>query len=190
MMELFFGDNAGWFTVPGLVGTVVFVIRIALLLVGHHGDAGDLHLDAVDAHHGDPGEAFKALSIQSIAAFLMGFGWAGLGAYHGTGLHWTASIVLGLVGGLGMVWLLGLILKAMYDLQSSGNIDFNNAVGHEGDVYVTVPPKGEGRGQVRIAIQQRLRIVNAVSDGGILPTSTRVKITGITSDNTLTVSPV
>ena len=97
MMEMFFGDNAGWFALPAFVGTAVFVIRIALLMVGHHGDSGDLHLDSGDAHHGDPGEAFKALSIQSIAAFLMGFGWAALGAYRGSGLHWAASVAIGVV---------------------------------------------------------------------------------------------
>jgi hypothetical protein len=191
MMEIFFGDNAGWFTVPAFIGTGVFVIRIALLMVaGHGGDlhAGDLHLDSGDVHHGDPGEAFKALSIQSIAAFLMGFGWAALGAYRGTGIHWAGSIVMGVVGGLAMVWLLGLLLKAMYDLQSNGNIDINAAIGHEADVYVTVPPKGEGRGQVRITLQQRQRIINAVTDGQALPTSTRVRITRVNDDNTLTVS--
>ncbi len=190
MMELLFGNNAGWFAVPALVGTFVFVIRIGLLMVGHHGGDvhGDLHLDSGDAHHGDPGEAFKALSIQSIAAFLMGFGWFALGAYRGTGLHWVPSVVVGFVGGIAMVWLLGLLLKAMNDLQCSGNIDISRALGQEADVYVTVPARGEGRGQVRITLQQRMRICNAVTDGEAIPTSTRVRITRVNDDNTLTVS--
>ncbi len=192
MMELFFGDSAAWFSVPAIVGSAVFLIRIALLMVGGHGGdlhAGDVHLDMGDAHHGDPGEAFKALSIQSIAAFLMGFGWAALGAFRGTGFHWAPSIGIGLIGGFAMVWLLALLLKGMYDLQSSGNIDISTALGHEADVYVTVPPRGEGRGQVRITLQQRLRVLNAISEGEALPTSTRVRVTGINDDNTLTVSP-
>lgn len=192
MMDLFFGGNAGWFAVPAFIGSAVFLLRIIMLTVGGHGGdfhAGDLHLDSghVGDTHSDPGEAFKALSIQSIAAFLMGFGWVALGAHRGTGLHWGVSAVLGLAGGLAMVWLLGLALKGMYDLQSSGNVDVRKAVGQEGDVYLTVPPRGEGRGQVRVTVQARQRIYNAVTEGEALPTSARVRITGVNEDNVLTV---
>ena len=191
MMEIFFGDDAGWFAAPALFGSALFIIRIILLMVGHHGGdmhAGDVHLDTGDTHT-DSSEAFKALSIQSIAAFLMGFGWAALGAYRGTGFHVPASVLIGVVGGIAMVWFLGLLLKAMYDMQSSGNIDLKSALGHEADVYLTVPSRGEGSGQIRINVQQRQRIINAVSEGGALPTSSRVRVTRVNDDNTLTVSP-
>src|ERR1043165_1187826 len=117
----------------------------------------------------------------------MGFGWVALGAYRGTGFHWAPSVVLGIAGGVAMVWLLGLTLKGMHDLQSSGNVDVRNAIGQEADVYLTVPSRGEGRGQVRVTVQDRQRIYNAVTDGEALPTSARVRITRVNDDNTLTV---
>ncbi len=192
MMDILFNDKAAWFAVPALVGTILFLIRLVMLLVGgaHIGDlhAGEIHVGSAGDHHGDPGEAFKALSLQSIVAFLMGFGWAGFGAFRGSQLSMMPSIAIGVAGGVGMVWLLGIMLKGMYDLQSSGNVDIHAAVGQEGDVYLTVPPKGEGRGQVRVTLQERQRIWNAITEGEALPTSTRVRVTRVNDDNTLTVS--
>ncbi len=190
MMELLFNDNAAWFAVPALVGTILFLIRLLMLLVGggHDLHVNDVHVGGAADHHGDPGEAFKALSLQSIVAFLMGFGWAGFGAYRGSHLAMMPSIAIGIAGGVAMVWLLGIMLKGMYDLQSSGNIDIHAAVGQEGDVYLTVPSRGQGRGQVRVTLQARQRIWNAITEGEALPTSTRVKVTRVNDDNTLTVS--
>jgi hypothetical protein len=105
MQELILGPVAIWFGVPALVGTVFFSLRMALMLIGGaDADAGfdvDVNfdvdvdfdvdvgdVDAISETGGDPGDstqAFKALSVQAIAAFVMGFGWAGLGALSGLG---------------------------------------------------------------------------------------------------------
>src|SRR5690606_32099141 len=106
-MELFFGDNAIRFAIPALAGTVFFALRCALMLVGAAAD--------VDADISDSGEAFELLSLQTIAAFAMGFGWGGLGALRGFGWDPPASLVVGLLVGAGMVWLLGLLLKGVHD---------------------------------------------------------------------------
>lgn len=185
MQQLFFGDSAGWFTVPALIGTAVFGLKLLMSLVGDV--AGNLDID-IDADHTDPDTAFKFLSIQSIAAFLMGFGWVGLAAYHGSDWGWVTSAVLGVAGGAAMVWLLGILLKAVYDLQSSGNVTIRDAVGREGDVYVTVPGGSSGRGQVKVTIGNRQRIFGAVTEGEELPSATRVRVLKANEDNTLTVT--
>ncbi len=199
-MDLFFGDHAGCFTLPAVVGTFFFALRLAFLLIGGASDA-DLDLDVdVDAdfdvtgdapegdHHADPGDAFKLLSVQSAAAFLMGFGWLGLGGLRGAGWDWPVSLAIAFAGGIGMVWLLGLLLRAVYDLQSSGNIDINDAIGAEGSVYVSIPV--DGRGQVRLVINERQRIWNAVTEGEALPRRARVRVTRVNQDHTLTVAPI
>jgi membrane protein implicated in regulation of membrane protease activity len=197
MQNLFFGDSAAWFTVPAIIGSVFFLFRCFMLLVGAgaHDIGLDLHADAhADLHggdlhgdgtHNDSAHAFQVLSVQSIAAFLMGFGWAGLAAYR-NGWHWSGVMVVALVCGGAMVWMLGLLLKGMADLQSSGNIPMAAALDHEGDVYVTVPDGG--RGQVRVTVEERQRIYNAVTRGEDLPTGTRVRVVRVNDDNTLTVA--
>jgi hypothetical protein len=189
MFDLLFNDSAAWFTIPAIFGTFVFIVRLVLMLAGGHSDIGDVHADA-GGHHGDSGEAFQLLSVQSIAAFLMGFGWGGLGGLRGAGWDWTTSLLIGLAAGVGMVWLLALLLKAVFDLQSSGNIAMDRALGAQGDVYVTVPARNSGSGQVRIVINDRQRIYNAVTAGEAIPTNTRVRVESVNDNRTLTVVAV
>lgn len=205
MLELFFGNNAGWFTLPALLGTFFFTLRLVLLFAAGVGaDAVDVDIDAggidVDAggdvdlgdapdggDHADSTEAFKLLSVQAIAAFLMGFGWAGLGAFKGSGWRWEISLLSAVAGGIAMVWVLTLLLKLIYDLQSSGNVNIQDALGAEGTVYLTVPGDGK-RGQVRLVLDGRQRIFNATTEGDSIESKRRVKVTRVNSDNTLTVA--
>ena len=193
MLDLFFSDHAAWFAIPALIGTAFFALRLVLMTVGlHHGDVGidvghgDVH--SGDVHHGDSSDAFKILSIQSIAAFAMGFGWGGLGAFRGQDWTFGVSTIFGLGTGIGMWWLLALLLKALFDLQSSGNVTAEATIGAEGDVYVTVPEHGNGRGQVRVTVADRQRIYNAISSGEALPSQTRIRVINVNDDNTLTVT--
>ena len=190
MHDFFFADNAGWFTIPAALGTIFFVFRLVLMLIGGHDGLGIEvdHGGAGDLHHGDPGDAFKLLSVQSIAAFLMGFGWGGVGAARGTDWPPTVTAAVAVGCGIAMVWLLGLLLKAMVDLQSSGNITIDSALGVEGDVYVTIPASGQGRGQVKLIIDGRQRIYTAVSDGAALNSQSRARVTRVNDDNTVTVT--
>lgn len=194
-MDLFFGQAAGWFSFAAFLGTAFFLIRLVLLSTGlghgHDFDAHDVVLSdhSVD-HHTDSSQAFKALSLQSIATFMMGFGWAGLGAYRGGGMNAVESVAVGIIGGVAMVWLLAMLLRNMFKLHASGNIPITAAIDHVGDVYVTVPAAGNGRGQVRVTVNNRQRIYNATSTASTdLPPSTRVRVVKVNQDNTLSVSP-
>lgn len=202
-MELFFGNNAAWFSVPAFIGTVFFTLRLGLMLLGGdgHGDA-DLHVDTdfghvdadlghVDAdlgHEGHSGSAFQVLSVQSVAAFMMGFGWGGLGGLKGAGWDPTTSLAFGVALGAGMVWLLAKLFEAVYRLQSSGNIRIDAALGTEGSVYVAIPPHREGRGRVRLVIGNRERFYNAVTDDDTIASKVRVRVTSVNDDNTITVT--
>jgi len=195
VLDMFLSGQAAWFGVPALIGTAIFAIRMVLMLVGGHAGGLDLDHGGADLHTGgdadahDAAGAFKALSIQSIMAFAMGFGWAGLGALHGANQSLMISTLIGVGGGVLMCWLLFILLRGVYALQSSGNINLDAAIGREGDVYVTVPAKGQGRGQVRLVLSERQRIYNAESDGEALPSQARCRVVRINEDNSVTVAP-
>ncbi len=202
MLDTLFANGNAWFTVPALIGTSLFVIRLVLMLLGAGGD----HDGGIELGHGADGtgaagaaggagdahshasEAFKYLSIQSVSAFAMGFGWAGFAAKES--LHWgfAASTGLGIVGGLGMAALLVTLLKSAMGLNASGNIDMGKAVGAAGDVYVEIPPGQQGK--VRLILQERARFFTAVADDAASETlarHARVVVTRVNADGTLAV---
>lgn len=187
MTDLLFQGGAAWFSVPALIGTLIFLLRIALMLVGGDADT-DLDFGDADVGDGDSSGAFEILSVQSIAAFAMGFGWGGLASLKGTGFGWPMSVLIGCAIGVGMVWLLAILLKGIHDLQSSGNISIDSTMGLEGEAYTNIPARGEGRGRVKLVVHDRQRMFGAVSDGDALPSRTRVVVTRVNSDNTITVS--
>ncbi|HWB20981.1 MAG TPA: hypothetical protein VG711_11820 [Phycisphaerales bacterium] len=200
MMDLFFSPQHVWFGLPAVLGTLFFLLRMLLMLIGGAGielggHLGDLHTDlhtdlhASDVHHADdPGDAFKILSFQSIAAFLMGFGWGGLAAIIGPHWDWPVSFVCALACGIGMVWILALLFQVLIEMQSSGNVNLKDAVGSEAHVYVSIPSAGEGRGQVRVVLNNTQRIVNAVSSGPSIASNARVRVLNVNADNTITVA--
>ena len=151
------------------------------------GEGADVDL-GTDVDSGDSTHAFTLLSVQSVGAFLMGFGWGGLGGLLGFEWAMPMSLLLGIGFGAGMVWLLGLLMKAMYDLSSSGTVHIQDAVGAQGTVYANVPAQGDGRGQVRVIINERARIYNAVSDGEAILTNSSVRVVRVNEDHTLTVT--
>lgn len=190
MLDQLLDGQALWFTVPALLGTAVFGLRILMMLVGGVDDVdlgADADIDGADFDGDDSSQAFTILSVQGVSAFLGGFGWAGVGAL--LGMHWemAPAAAVGVAGGVAMVWLLGLLLKAIYDLQSSGTLGPDSAVGFTGEVYATIPEGGRGRGQVRVVVRERQRIYNAITEGETLPTNTRVRILAVNDDNTLMV---
>lgn len=189
MIDTLFEGQALWFSVPALAGTGVFLLLLVLMFVG---------ADGADGLDGDPGAAldgadssgaFEILSVQGISAFLMGFGWVGIGGMFGA--EWAPQTCMGagVVGGISMVWLLGSLLNVVRGLESSGNISIAQAVGRTGEVYANIPERGAGQGQIRLVLSKRQRTYNAVSVGPELPTRQRVVVLEVNDDNSLTVGP-
>ncbi len=184
MIELLFENGAAWFTVPALTATAIFTLQLVLMLIG--ADDGGLDLDAdisADGHHST--FAFHILSFQTIAAFVMGFGWGGFASYAGMGWDYLISVILGAACGAGLVWMLYLMLRALHSLQSSGNVSIRDTVGREGQVYVSIPDGGSG--QVRMVISNRDRTYTARSAAGAIDRGQRVRVIAVNADNTVTV---
>lgn len=188
MLELFFKDNAIWFGIPALLGTGLFTIKLVLLMLGaDHGGETVGDASATDVHSDSSGD-FKLLSIQGVIAFAMGFGWAGLAALHFTDWHLTGVMLTAVAGGLVSAWLLITAMRAMFELQSSGNIAIDSCIGLQGTVYVGIPAESSGKGQVQLVVDGKQRIFNAVTTGPELASGTRVSVTGTNTDNTISVS--
>ncbi|MEQ8663133.1 MAG: hypothetical protein RLW62_20145, partial [Gammaproteobacteria bacterium] len=83
----------------------------------------------------------------------------------------------------------GLMLFARR-LGRSVEYDLGTAVGRTARVYLTVPQKGDGRGQVEVDVSGRRKVLDAVSSAGRLPQFTSVRVESVRDDGTLVVAPL
>lgn len=163
MMDMLFGAYAPWFTAPALLGSGFLIIQMILGELGGDG-ALDLDLD-VDIQSDHPGSEFGLLSAQSISAFLMGYGWIGFAAYRFLDVGFTGAAMIGVAAGVGVAWLMVWLLRTMLKLQNNTNVRIGMARGLVGEVYITVPPAGEGRGEVVLVINGSQHSYFAIQDG-------------------------
>lgn len=161
---------------PAVVGTLYFLIQFTLMELGGDFDT-DVDIDIDTPSHDTPGHEFKVISLQTLSAFFMGGGWMGFGAYRLLDLGTFLSCVVAVLSGAAVGWLLVTLLRKLLKFQSSGNISLSDMVGLVGDVYVQIPPEGQGTGRVKIVVEGHQREINAVQHGDtLIPTSTRVKV--------------
>ena len=191
MMNILFGDLAPWFTAPALLGTGFLLIQLVLGELGGDGALDmDLDLDVdIDSNH--PGAEFGLLSIQSISAFFLGYGWIGLAAYRFLDIGFTGAALIAVAAGVGVAWLMVYLLRSFLKLQNNTNVSINQAVGLVGEVYATVPPSGEGKGEIILVINQSQHNYFAIQESeDPIPTHTRVRVVRAdTASNIIVVEP-
>ena len=103
------------------------------------------HMDADTGHeHGAAVAGFRFFTIRGIVAFFCIFGWSGL-AFYASGLPIWAVSLLSVISGLIAMLLIGLIFFSVKRLQSSGNIQYANAVGKKAEVYIPIPPPAKAK---------------------------------------------
>jgi hypothetical protein len=180
--------------------TLLFLLRLVLSMIG--GDAGgdhagdfEVHADApggvehsADAHH-DTTSAFKLLSTLSILAFIMGAGWMGLACRVDWRLGSSASLAAALGFGFVCMLLAALLMRSMSKLNSEPTYDLRHCIGSAAQVYLPIPPRGAGRGQVRVSVDGRSRIVSAGSVGPAIPAFRSVKVLAVDADDSIVVEP-
>lgn len=149
------------FAAIAIPATAVMLVQAVLLLLGIGLDVdvdGDGALDADLDHDG-----LGLISIRGIVAFFSVGAWAGFVADSG-GLPEVVSILIALTAGALALIGVALLFKSVSKMQDSGNLIIENAVGKNAEVYLTIPPKGEGRGKISIMLQDRLTELDAVNE--------------------------
>jgi len=169
-----------WFI--AVVFSVLFFIQFVLLLIGLDSDGEmDASGDVDDFSH-----EFSALSVRSIIAFFTFFGWTGVLALNNGLPVWLAVLAAVLIG-LGAMFIVAYLVYRFSQLEQSGNVDLRHALDRPGEVYLTIPGGGNGRGKVHLIVDGSLRELEAVTDGERLPTGAPVRVTEVLEGNVLKV---
>ena len=173
-----------------LLSTTIVFLQLALMMLGVGADelaeAGDFDMEGPEEHP----SGLALVSSRTVFAFFVGFGWTGaLAVSEGAGSLGAvfAATVVGLLFAAAIVRL----MTFLHTLRHSGTMDYANAVGEIGTVYLEVHPGLAAGGQVQVMIQGRLRVVQALSRGEApIAKGTRVNVVETMDTGTLVVEPV
>ena len=170
-----------YFVTCGILSSAVLLIQMVALLFGGAFDLPDLDLDVGE------GGATGMFSIRGIGAFFTGFGWTGaavLDAGHSLTLATISATVVGVAVLLSFV----AMMRWLHSLRSEGTINYANAIGQIGSVYVPIPPRRQGIGQIEVLVQKRIATVRALSDSEErIENRTAVQVTELVDNRTVLV---
>ena len=171
----------------------VMLIFLVLMLIGIEGSDFDGIDDVsdVDVINDEPLSGIgglKILTIRGILAFISMGAWTAYILVNW--MHPLIASAFGIVVGAISAYLLALAFRATYKLESSGNLDYTNAIGQIGTVYIRVPKSKIGKGKITLTIQERYIEVDAMTewDQDLMP-KTIVEVIGIEDTTTLIVKP-
>ena len=142
----------------GIIATVIYAVKLVIFsLSGADTDVPEGHID-VDGTDSDV--AFSFLSIQSILAFFMGFGWSGLAMLKSSfAENITMVAVVSAVGGFIFMGLSAYITYLLRKLNDREVFDMQKVVGTVGKAYSIIKPHSMGR--IEIEINSKLSVVEA-----------------------------
>jgi membrane protein implicated in regulation of membrane protease activity len=178
-----------FFLVAAVIGGTVMVCQFALTLLGmdndlsgdggHHGgggghghDVGHVVVDHpgdlaaindADAHHSDSSWLFGVVSFRTLIGALTFFGLAGKTATS-AGLSDAWALLIAVAAGVGAMFGMYWLLRAISGLESSGNQRISAALGRRATVYIPVPADSQGAGKVQMSMQNRIVEFQAVTD--------------------------
>lgn len=177
--------------VMAAVASILLVIQMIFLIIGFVGGGlGDVDGTDYDADFDSDGSTDAGLfTLKGLIGFFAIGGWVGV-AMVLSDIHIAITIIVSLLCGGAALIGIGFLYRAMYKLQSSGNININNAVGKTAEVYLTVPAGDSGTGKVTVLVQERETEFEArTNNSAPLKTGSVVKVVSVLN-NTLFVEPV
>lgn len=140
--------------------TIFFVIKLIIFSIFGADNGGDVAPD-FNADTGSDG-TFGFISLQTILAFLMGFGWMGyasLKEFQMTQLSaFLSAFAVGFIFMLGTAYLMFCVRK----LEKNVKKDKKTAIGKAAKAYTNFAPNGSG--QVEVEIDGQFTVTDAVNN--------------------------
>lgn len=166
--------------------TLLFIFLLLMTAFGSDADT-DVHTDFDHSFADGDGMPFQLLSLKNIVGFFAMFGWSGLG-FISAGLDSVLVILFSILCGLTMMVAMASLFYFMSKLSETGNMNVKKAIGHIGEVYLPIPAKRKGIGQVQLNVQGTLRTLDAITDEeDVILTSTLVKVMDVIDNQVLLV---
>ncbi len=179
------------FALIAIPSTFLIVLQTVLMLIGIGGDNAadaDADIDADDLEVPDDGLAI--FTVRGVTSMLCITGWVAVALLE-TSLPQGVSIAIAILCGVATLIGMAYLMRAVYRLQSSGNIDVENCIGKIGEVYIPIPSSGNGAGKVNLTVQEKYSEFSAITTGGDqLKTGSFVRVVAVGPSGVLVVEPI
>ena len=145
------------FLYTAIISTALFIIKMIIYSLTGADVEVESDFDAIT----DTDISFNFISLQTILAFLMGFGWSGytmLIQYHSGG---KLAIFIAFVIGLAFMYFSAYLMFCIKKLNKNIVYDYTTLTGNEGKAYTSINPKQQG--QIEINFNGKLSILDAVN---------------------------
>ena len=158
-METITQNAVQYYYYIALFATLLFVIKLIIFSVFGGGDA---EVSADFNTETDTDGTFHFISLQTILAFLMGFGWMGYAALNEYNFGQLAAF--GSAFGIGLIFLFGTayLMSLMRKLEKTVKKDKATALDKIGKAYTDFAPKGNGR--IEIEINEQITVADAINN--------------------------
>jgi hypothetical protein len=169
----------------GFIGLLLIILQAILgVFIGHDGDTSSS--GSIDLHGGH-GSGSSVVSLKTISAMLLGFGFGGA-IMEKNGFSPGVSAL----GGVAVGFLIGafyfMLMHSLYKLRSDGTSVLSDAINRSGTVYMRIPGAGTGAGEIQVCFGGRMQNVRAFTKGVTdLPTGTAVRVVALHGDGALLV---
>lgn len=180
------------FALIALPSTLLIIIQTILMLIGIGGDS-DAEVDAdIDIDDGIevPDDGLAIFSVRGVTSMLCITGWVAVALLE-TSLPQGISIAIAILCGIATLIGMAYLMRAVYRLQSSGNIDVENCVGKIGEVYIPIPSTGNGSGKINLTVQEKFSEFTAITTSAEqLKTGAFVRVVAVSESGVLVVEPI
>jgi hypothetical protein len=159
------------------ISTLLFLIKLGMFMF-----AGmDSEIDADFSSMEDSDASFNFLSVQSLLAFFMGFGWSGVAAMRQFGLSIGVSFGVAVGTGLFFMFVSALLFRLTKKLNKTVKINLKELEGKPAKTYTAFAPKGKG--QIEVTLNKKLTIFDATNNTDCqIASFTTVKVQKVQDD--------
>lgn len=155
MIESWDWENIYW--TIALFATVLFILKLAIFMIV----GGDAEVSSDFDSISEVDTSFNFLSIESVFAFFMAFGWCGWSSYIHLHLNQIVSLLIAIVMGLIFMTFAAYLMFSIRKLAKKVIVDYNELVNKTGKAYTSFEPQGEGK--IEIILNEKLTILETIN---------------------------
>ena len=168
-----------------IISSAFFLVQTIMAFLGLDADTDDgagfedVELDGASGY----------FTFRNLINFLLGYGWAGVVLAESIpNMLWLQMAAMGV--GMTFVFVFVLIIRQVMKLSTDKTFQMEEAIGQIAVTYLRIPANKSGVGKVMVSVRGSVHELEAMTEGEMIPTGAKVRITKVIGSELLEVERV